>query len=143
MHLYSFSNRFTNFKEILNHVSWIHSFPLPRDQSRIWSLSMQWDIKKELIPPHQRKVKKLTLNMLLHFSDLAPIQIHYHAYNLDGIYSEKTGYRHKWHKLYFTQLQATDKNGLVFKCCILHKIIVSYIKKFPNLYNFWTFHHLE
>jgi len=56
--------------------------------------------------------------MLLHFSDLAPTQIHNHAYNLVGMYFEKPGYRHKWYKLYFTQQQRTDNNGLVFKCCI-------------------------
>jgi hypothetical protein len=28
--------------------------------------------------------------------NLAPIQIHHHAYSLVGIHSEKTGYKHKW-----------------------------------------------
>jgi hypothetical protein len=75
----------------------------------------------------QKSKKKISLH-LLHFLDLAPIQIHHHVYNLVGIYFEKTGYKHKWHKFYFTQQQRTDNNGLAFKCCILHKIIVIYIK---------------
>jgi hypothetical protein len=29
--------------------------------------------------------------------------------------------------LYFTQQKRTDNNDLVFKCCILHKIVVGYI----------------
>jgi hypothetical protein len=61
--------------------------------------------------------------MLLHLSDLAPVQIHNHAYDSVGIYAEKTGNTHKWNKLYFTQQQRID-NGLVFKCCIWHKIVV-------------------
>jgi hypothetical protein len=61
--------------------------------------------------------------MLLHFTDSAPVQIYNHAYNPVGIYYEKTRYKHKWFKLYFTQQQITD---LVFKC-ILHKIIMRYI----------------
>jgi hypothetical protein len=60
------------------------------------------------------------------YSDLPPIQIHNHAYNQVGIYFKKTGYKHKWHKLYFTQHQRTDNNGLVFKCYTLHKIVVRY-----------------
>jgi hypothetical protein len=71
--------------------------------------------------------------MLLHFSDLAPIQIRNHAYDLVGIYSEKSEYKHKWHKLYFTQQQRNDNNSLVFKYCTLHKIIVIYINKFCKL----------
>jgi hypothetical protein len=66
--------------------------------------------------------------MLLHFSDLAPIKIHNHVYNMASICFEKNGDKHKWHELYFTQRQRTDNNGLVFKYCILHKIIVIYIK---------------
>jgi hypothetical protein len=38
----------------------------------------------------------------------------------------KTGY--KWHNFYFTQQHRTNNNDLIFKCCILYKIIVSYIK---------------
>jgi hypothetical protein len=41
-------------------------------------------------------------------------------YNPVGIYSEKTGYMHKWHKLYFTQQQRTE---IVMRC----------IKIFPKL----------
>jgi hypothetical protein len=37
--------------------------------------------------------------MLLHLSDLAPIQIHNHAYNPVGIYSDESVYKHKWQKL--------------------------------------------
>jgi hypothetical protein len=62
------------------------------------------------------------------FSDLAPIHIHNHAYNPAGVYFEKTGYNHKWRELCVTQQQRTDSSGLVFKCCILHKIIVTCIK---------------
>jgi hypothetical protein len=74
-------------------------------------------------------MKEISLNTL-HFLDLAPIQTHNHAYNLVFIYSEKTGYKHKWHKLYFKQQQTTENNGIVFKCCILHKTTVMciYIK---------------
>jgi hypothetical protein len=71
--------------------------------------------------------------MLLHFSDLAPTQIHNHAYSPVGIYFERTVYKHKWHKFYFTLQQTTDNNGLVLKCCILHKIIVTYIYRFRML----------
>jgi hypothetical protein len=71
-------------------------------------------------------MKEISLNTL-HFLDLAPIQTHNHAYNLFFIYSEKTGYKHKWHKLYFKQQQTTENNGIVFKCCILHKTTVVYI----------------
>jgi hypothetical protein len=67
--------------------------------------------------------------MLLHFLDLAPTQIYNYAYSLVGVYSEKTGYKHK---LFYTK-QKTDNNGLVFKCCILHKIIVRYVKKLCKL----------
>jgi hypothetical protein len=49
------------------------------------------------------------------------IQIHNHAYTLVGIYSEKTGYKHKLNKLCFTQQQRTDNNG-----CVL--IVVFYLK---------------
>jgi hypothetical protein len=52
-------------------------------------------IKKCLILVHYRKVETMYLNMLLQFSDLAPIQIHNHAYILVGIYSQKTRYKHK------------------------------------------------
>jgi hypothetical protein len=45
-------------------------------------------------------------------SDSAYIQIHNHVYNLVGIYFEKTGYKHKRHKSYFTQQQSTDNNDL-------------------------------
>jgi hypothetical protein len=65
--------------------------------------------------------------LYIFFSDLAPIKIHNHVYSLVGIYFERTGYKHKWPKLYFTQQQRTDNNGLVFKC-IVNKIIVRYIK---------------
>jgi hypothetical protein len=75
--------------------------------------------KLRLILASHRKMKK-SLNILLLSSDLAPIQIRNHAYSLIGIYSEKTGYKHKWHK-YFTHPQRTDINGLVFKCFTLHK----------------------
>jgi hypothetical protein len=50
------------------------------------------------------------------FLNLAPVQIHNHAYSLVGSYSERT-----------------DNNGPVFKCCILFKIIVKYIKQFCKL----------
>jgi hypothetical protein len=48
--------------------------------------------------------------------------IHNIAYNLVGIYSEKTGSSDKWGKLYFTREQRTDNNGLVFKYCIYIKL---------------------
>jgi hypothetical protein len=62
---------------------------------------------------------KVDINIFKHIiaflSDSAPIQIH-NVYIPGRIYSEKTGYKHKWHKLYFTQQQRTNKNGPVFKC---------------------------
>jgi hypothetical protein len=95
----------------------------PGDQSIIWSLSAQWDIKKHVILAHHKKwLISLNVGLLLHCSDSASIQIHNQAYNLVGIHSEKTGCKHK---LYFTQQQRTENNGLVFKCCVLHKIIMS------------------
>jgi hypothetical protein len=41
------------------------------------------------------------------------------------------------------QQQRTDDSGLVFKCCILHKIIVTYIKSFTSfrisrLFTIWN-----
>jgi hypothetical protein len=77
--------------------------------------------------------------MLLHFLDLAPIQMHIHACNLVGICFEESGYKHKWHKLYFTQQQRTDNNGLVFKCCILRKIVMRYMKKILKVVYFLDF----
>jgi hypothetical protein len=41
---------------------------------------------------------------------------------------EKTGYKQKWYKLYFTQQQTAYNSVLVFKCCSLHKIIVRFLK---------------
>jgi hypothetical protein len=73
-------------------------------------------------------MQKDYLNVLLHFSDLAPIQIYNHAYNPVGIYFKKTVYKLTWHKLYFTQQQRTENSGLVFKCYSSYKIIVRYIK---------------
>jgi hypothetical protein len=73
----------------------------------------------------QKSEKKQIITFCL---DLALIQICNLAYNLVGIYLEKTGCKHKWHKLYFTQQKRTDNNSPVFKCCILHKIIARYIK---------------
>jgi hypothetical protein len=69
------------------------------------------------------------------------MQIHNHAYNLVGIYLEKTGYKHKWYKFYFTQEQRTD-NDLVLKYCILHKTVVSIKKvvlKNPQVVEFMDF----
>jgi hypothetical protein len=88
--------------------------PFPRDQSSIWSLSVQWDISKGLILAHLRKVKKGNLfkNVITLFG--APTQIHNHAYNVVGIYSEKTGYRHRWYRLCFTQQQRTTTMALYF-----------------------------
>jgi hypothetical protein len=54
-------------------------------------------------------MKKTALNILF-VSDLLPTHTHNHAYNLVAIYFEKTVNKHKWHKLYFTQLQRTDNN---------------------------------
>jgi hypothetical protein len=88
--------------------------------------------KKSLMLAHHRKVKKNPKNIITFFSDSAPIQIHTHAYNPVAINFEKNGHKHKWHKLYFTQQQRTDNNGLVFKCCILHKIISRDIKHFTS-----------
>jgi hypothetical protein len=112
-------------KDILDDVSWIHSFPSPGDQNGIWSQSAQWDIleKSCFILAHHGKMKKsLSTYYYVFFSHLAPIQIHNHAYNLVGVYFVKTGYKHKWHKLYFTQQQGTKNNGLPFT------IIVKYVK---------------
>jgi hypothetical protein len=68
---------------------------------------------------------KISLKILRpSFSDFAPIHINNHAYSLVAIYFEKTGHKHKWHKLYFIQRQTSDNNGLVFKCCMLHDIIL-------------------
>jgi hypothetical protein len=100
---------------------------------------------QHLILAHHRKVKKkVSLNMLSHFSDFAPIQIHNHAYDLVGIYFEKTGYKHKWHKLYFTQQQRTNNNVPVFKC-VLHKIVVRYcilqilqVTEFLDFFAIWN-----
>jgi hypothetical protein len=87
-----------------------------------------------------QKTRKISLNILVHSSDLTPIQIHNHAYNLVGIYSEKTGYKHKWYKLHFTQQQITDNNGPVFKCCKLFYIkLPSDILKIPLLVEFPDF----
>jgi hypothetical protein len=80
-------------------------------------------------------MKNLSKHIITFFSNLAPIHINNHAYSLVGIYSEKTVNKHKWHKwhkLYFTQQQRTYNNGLVFKCIILHKIIVRCIKNFAS-----------
>jgi hypothetical protein len=75
--------------------------------------------------------------MLLHFSDLAPIQIHNHAYSPVGIHSEKTGYKHKWHKwhkLYFTQQQRTETTALYLKVVLyIINIITRYVKNFLKL----------
>jgi hypothetical protein len=43
-------------------------------------------LDKKIILAHHRKMKKKTLLNILHFSDLAPIQIHTHAHNPFGIY---------------------------------------------------------
>jgi hypothetical protein len=105
-------------KEIPDDVTWIHSLPSPGDQSSIWRLTAQWDIHLKILVNH--RIAKNSLNVLFHFSDLAPIEIYNNAYNPVGIYFEKTGHKHKRHKLYFTQQQRTDNNGLVFKRCIIH-----------------------
>jgi len=39
-----------------------------------------------------------------------------------AIYFEETGYKRKWHKLYFAQQQRTDNNDPAFKCCIYIKL---------------------
>jgi hypothetical protein len=110
-------------------VSWTHSLHYIGDQSVIRSVTAQWGIlKKKVYTSASWKSENICSNILLHFSDLTPIKIHNHAYNPVGIYFEKTGYKHTRCKLYFTQQQRTDNSGLVFKCCILHKIIVRYIK---------------
>jgi hypothetical protein len=116
-------------------VSWIHHLPSPETKAVLEPEHVVGHIKKYLA--HHRKVKKNSLNILLHFSYLPPMQNHNHAYSLFGIHFEKTGYKHKWHKSYFTQQQRTNNNGPTFKCCILHKIMVRYIKhpqvvEFPN-----------
>jgi hypothetical protein len=74
--------------------------------------------------------KNMSLNILLIYSDLAPVQIHNHAHNPVGIYL-KNWVQHKWHKLYFTQQRWTDNNSLVFKC-ILHNIIMRYTNNFTS-----------
>jgi hypothetical protein len=89
-----------------------------------------------LILAYHRNVKKLFKHIITFFSDLARIQIHNHAYNLVGIYFEKAEYKHNWHKLYFTQQQRTGINVLVFKCCILNKIILRYNKKILQVVQF-------
>jgi hypothetical protein len=111
-------------------VSWIHSLPSLGDQSSIWSLSAQWYIQKEKFNNSSswKSEENLFKHIFIYFLVLACIQIHNHAYYLVGIYFEKTGYKHKWHKLHFTEQQRTDNNGLVFKCCILLKMIVKYNK---------------
>jgi hypothetical protein len=73
--------------------------------SKIFNASTSW------------KIKKKNLN-ILHFSDLAPIQIHNHVYSPADVYSEKAGYKYKWHKLHFTQQQRTT----------MYLNVVSYIK---------------
>jgi hypothetical protein len=98
--------------------------------------------KKSFILAHHRKVKKKKTFKHIFFFGLAPTQVHTHAYSLVGIYFERTGYEHKWHKLHFTQQQRTDNYGLVFKYCIFHEIIARY-NKFRKLQNFRTFCHLE
>jgi hypothetical protein len=74
-------------------------------------------------------MRKISLNILLYFSDLASIHIHNHAYSLVGIYFERTVYKYK---LYFTWQQRTDNNDPVFKCCIVHTIVVRYTKNSAN-----------
>jgi hypothetical protein len=74
------------------------------------------------------KSEKNSSNIITFYSDLPRKQVHDHAYSPVGIYFEKIGHKHKWHKLYFTQHQRTDNNGIVFKCCILLKITAIYIK---------------
>jgi hypothetical protein len=76
--------------------------------------------------------------MLLHFSDLANIQIHNYVYSPVGNYFEKTGYKHKCHKLYFTQQQRTDNNALVFNCCIFITLWRG-ILKIPQVLEFTEF----
>jgi hypothetical protein len=111
--------------------SWIHSVPSPGDQSSIWSLSVRWDIFKEkktyLTLAHHRKVKKISLN-ILSITFFWTQRLYKSIIMRTVWYFEEIGYKHKWQKLYFTQHQRTDSNGLVFKLCILHKIIARYIK---------------
>jgi hypothetical protein len=78
------------------------------------------------------KVKKISLNIL------EPIKLHNNVYSLVGIYYEKAEHKHKRHKLCFTRQQRTDNNGLVINCCILHKIIMRYIK-IPQVVEFPDF----
>jgi hypothetical protein len=112
--------------------------PFPRRPSSIWSLSAQLVIlKKSSLLAHHRKVKKISLNLLLNFSDSSPIQIHNHAYSLAGIYSQKTGSTQKWHKLYFTQQQRNDNNDL--QMLYFHKIIVICILEIPQVVEFPDF----
>jgi hypothetical protein len=56
-------------------------------------------------------MKNISLKTLLHFSDLAPIQIHNHTYSSVRIYFENTVYKRK---LYFTQQKRTDNTVLYF-----------------------------
>jgi hypothetical protein len=88
----------------------LHSFP--GDQSSMRKLSALWGVlRKGLIIVHHRKVRKLfKLNII---SYLTPIQIHSYSYYLVGICFEKTGYKHKWDKICFTQQHRTDNSGFV------------------------------
>jgi hypothetical protein len=58
-----------------------------------------------MLAHHIEKWKKLVKYYL--FLDLAPLKIHNHAYNLGGIYFEKTWYKHKWHLFLHNSRQPT------------------------------------
>jgi hypothetical protein len=103
------------------------------------------------------------------FWDVAPYSLTVADLRFRGAYSPSSGYSSPWWWRQYTSEPSVNysettwhyipedsklhtrrcenlkshNNGLVFKCCILHKIMERYIKKFCKLWNFWTFRHLE
>jgi hypothetical protein len=85
-------------------MTWIHSLPSPRDPLQYMEPEHAVGYIKiiHLVLAHHEKVENISVNILLHFFRLtAYMNNDDHAYNLIGIYSEKTGYKYKGHKVYF------------------------------------------
>jgi hypothetical protein len=100
-----------------------------RTVALLWKCNELIVTQQELLRYYSNATTDLTChNIITFFGPSAYTNPYSCSIRLAFFFFEKTGYKHKWYKLYFRQEQITNNNGLVFKCCILHNIIMRYIK---------------